>query len=291
MNGGRPKSSNLGAAASQREAGKMTLQRALLLTVLLCLDSNLAQANPSVVLDMSDLELSFSENFDHLDVSAWGPGTRWIAHTPWKGDFGSARFADPQQNFPFTVADGHLRIEALKGPDGKWRSGLLASVDAAGRGFAQKFGYFEIRAKLPAGKGLWPAFWLVGLDRLDRSTTHTAEVDIIEHYGHMPDRYTAAIHVWDRAQRKRSVTQHRQIGVRSGSLYEAFHTYGARIDEHDIRFYFDRREVWSVPTPPEQRQPMFLLLNLGLGAGWPIDAAPSPSFMYVDYVRVWQSKR
>src|SRR5690606_22264058 len=79
------------------------------------------QAEPGKQLDLSGYRLTFEENFDTLDVSAWGPGTRWIAHTPWYGDFGDAKFTDPQPGFPFTIKDGVLRIEARKGEDGKWR--------------------------------------------------------------------------------------------------------------------------------------------------------------------------
>ena len=45
-----------------------------------------------------------------------------------------------------------------------------------------------------------------------------------------------------------------------------------------------------MPTPAEHHQPMYMLIDLGLGAGWPIDEAPSPSYMYVDYVRAWQKR-
>jgi beta-glucanase (GH16 family) len=238
------------------------------------------------MIDLSQYELTFNDDFDALDVSAWGPGTRWIAHTPWNGDFGSAKFANPTPGFPFTVKDGLLRIEARKFDDNRWRSGLLASVDRDGNGFAQKFGYFEMRAKLPAGKGLWPAFWLVGVDR----STHTSEIDVIEHYGHFPGRYTVSVHVWDRKERKKSRSVHERISVPEGSLYDGFHTFGASVDRDWIRIYFDRREVWRTKTPPEHHQPMYVLVDLGLGAGWPIDEAPDPSFMYVDYIRVWAKK-
>jgi beta-glucanase (GH16 family) len=260
--------------------------RVLLLLLVLAGLPTRGRADTGDELNLSDLIQTFSEDFDALDVSAWGPGTRWIAHTPWNGDFGSAAFADPKPGFPFTTHDGQLRIEAAKGADGKWRGGLLASVDREGKGFAQQFGYFEMRARFPAGKGLWPAFWLIGLDR----STHTSEVDVVEHYGHMPARYTASVHVWDRKEPKKSRTTHKFVAVPPNSLYADFHTFGVKIDSEWTRFYFDRREVGSVPTPVEHHQPMYMLIDLGLGAGWPIDEAPSPSYMYVDYVRAWQKR-
>lgn len=243
-------------------------------------------AGDNGILDLSRYQLAFSEEFDTLDVSARGPGTRWIAHTPWNGDFGAAVFADPTPGFPFTVENGVLRIEARKDQGGRWRSGLLASVDPGGRGFAQRFGYFEMRARLPAGEGVWPAFWLIGLDR----GTHTAEVDILEHYGHMPERYTCAVHVWDRTDRSRSQSVHRRISVPPGVLYDRFNTFGASIEPEWIRFFFNYQEVWRTPTPSQHRRPLYVLANLGLGAGWPIERAPDPSHMYIDHIRVWALK-
>src|SRR3546814_11922334 len=63
--------------------------------------------------------ITFDENFDTLDVSPWGPGTRWIAHTPWYGDFGAAKFTDPSANFPFKTRDGILTIEMRQDPGGE----------------------------------------------------------------------------------------------------------------------------------------------------------------------------
>src|SRR5258708_10758752 len=86
-------------------------------------------------LDFKKMQRTFSEDFDDtLSVSPWGPNTRWIAHTPWAGDFGDARFADPMLGvFPFTVKDGILRIGARKCADGKREPGLLASASNTGR--------------------------------------------------------------------------------------------------------------------------------------------------------------
>lgn len=115
-----------------------------------------ADTEKAPTLNLAGYKLVFNEEFDKpLDVSPWGPGTRWIAHTPWRGDFGDAQFTDPKDGFPFTVADGILRIEARK-TNGKWRAGLLASNDAKGNGFSLQYGYFEMRAKMPPGPGVWP---------------------------------------------------------------------------------------------------------------------------------------
>src|SRR3546814_11937199 len=71
----------------------------------------------------------------------------------WYGDFGATKFTDPSASFPFTTRDGILTIKMRQDPGGEiWRSGLLASADPKGNGFAQKYGYFEIRAKMPGDR-------------------------------------------------------------------------------------------------------------------------------------------
>lgn len=237
-------------------------------------------------LDLTGFRQTFIEEFDRLDVSAWGPNSRWIAHTPWNGDFGDAAFANPGDGFPFTIDKGELRIEMRRGSDGKWRSGLLASVDAAGNGFSQQYGYFEIRTRLPRGKGVWPSFWLIGVNRV-RDKQYTAEIDVFEHQGHHPSRFTSAIHAVDRLNRKSLAEGWNRTQVDGTILSDRFNTFGVLVDAEQIRFYFNRREVWQYPTPEIHRQPMFLLLNLGLGSGFRIDETPSPSFMHVDYVKAW----
>jgi beta-glucanase (GH16 family) len=233
-------------------------------------------------IDPEGWDVSFEDTFDRLDVSARGPGTRWTAHTPWNGDFGDARFVDPAPNYPFTIQDGILRIEAKKNAKGFWQSGLLASTDAKGNGFTQRYGYFEMRARFPAGDGVWPAFWLAS-----RGPVKAIEVDVVEHYGHAPDQYTASLHIWDRKTPKLSKSFHQRISVTKGALSAQFHTYGVSVQEDRIRYFLDRQEVWSIETPAELQQPFIILVDLALGAGWPIENTPSPSFMEVDYVRVW----
>lgn len=243
-------------------------------------------------LDLSGFHLTFREEFEvPLDVSAWGPGTRWIAHTPWAGDFGDARFADPRSDFPFTVKDGILHIEARKDEKGKWSSGLLASNDPRGNGFSQQYGYFEMRAKLPPGPGVWPAFWLCSsYNRKDKAAGRdgSVEIDVLEYYGRAPCSFTATVHTWlPKPHRSEGHT----ITTRSYEVSSGFHTYGCMIDPQQITMYFDGIKVWQCKTPPEHNKPLMVLLNLALGPGWPIDKTPNPSIMEVDYVRVYSKSQ
>lgn len=233
-------------------------------------------------LDIARMSLSFEDNFDKLDASAWGPGTRWITHTPWSGDFGAARFADPGERTPFATKDGILSIKASRDPEGDWQSGLLASVDPTRNGFSQRYGYFEMRAKLPTGPGLWPAFWLIGKD----SSKTTAEIDVIEYYGDKPGGYATTAHVWYRDGGHYSKYNRNEV-FRETDPTE-FHTYGVKIDPEWIRFYFDRRLVWKTETRPEHRQPMYMLVNLALVDEPSHKLTPDPSFMYVDYIRAYR---
>ncbi|WP_245472205.1 glycoside hydrolase family 16 protein [Rhizobium jaguaris] len=235
-------------------------------------------------LDISKMTLTFEDNFDSLSVSPWGPGTRWIAHTPWNGDFGGARFTDPKGDFPFKTEDGMLRITAARDSKGEWRSGLLASVDAKGDGFSQQYGYFEMRARLPDGPGVWPAFWLIGKDR----SKSTAEIDVLEYYGDKPGAYSATVHVWHRGGKHDS--DYSRINVFGDSSPTDLHTYGVKIDTDFIRMYFDGKFVWKTKVLPEHRQPMYILVNLGIVDSITKMVAPDPSFMFVDYVRAYQFK-
>ncbi len=236
-------------------------------------------------LDLSNYEVSFAEEFDTLDVSAWGPKTRWIAHTPWNGDFGDAQFVDPRPGFPFTVDNGMLTITAARNENGKWEAGLLSGHDLKGNGFAQTYGYFEMRAKLPPGEGVWPAFWLMGTER----DKYAVEVDVIEFYGHDPKKFQSYYHIWQRdGQYPEKHVGHMQQG--DIDLTDDFHTFGVMIEKDKTTFYLDGRSYWSFDTPEEFAQPLFPLVNLALGSGFSIENTPDPSRLLVDYIRIYKKK-
>ncbi|MBY0421592.1 MAG: glycoside hydrolase family 16 protein, partial [Parvularculaceae bacterium] len=230
-------------------------------------------------------ELSYTDEFDELNVSA-RCGAAWFSRTPWNGDFGDARFADPAPGFPFLIEKGVLRIEASRDVAGRWSSGLLSARDSCRKGFAQRYGYFEIRAMLPEGAGFWPAFWLIGVN----TERFTAELDVFEHHGHSPSTFVTTMHVHPWAKDVARVNVGHVTEVKPGLLSERFNTWGVEIGETDTVVYFNRREVWRFPTPPELRQPMYPLINLALDLGFATPDTPEKAFMYVDYFRAYSRK-
>lgn len=240
-------------------------------------------------LNLCDFELAFADEFDELAIAPrkLEGKARWTAHTPWNGDFGEAAFSDPRPDWPFTAADGKLRITARRDENGRWRSGLIAAADASGKGQGVQYGYFEARMKFPPGPGTWPAFWLMSLQPAWQ--TPKIEIDVVEYYGPMTDRYFVTGHVWyggnDRHLTRRAGTR---LPVPAGSLTDGFHRYGVRVDAQQITYFLDGVAMWRQPTPAEHKSPLYPLVNLALGSGYPIDKTPNPSTLEVDYVRVYR---
>lgn len=259
-----------------------------LIAALIALNVPLTEAISTEDADSTSCKLRpvFMENFDDESISARKIGpARWIAHTPWNGDFGDARFIDPGPAGPFKVKDGMLSITASKDEKGQWTSGLIAAADATGAGSGTRYGYFEARMKMPPGPGTWPAFWLAAQKPAEVSDGNV-EIDVIEYYGQFTSAYQAVLHIWykDKAKKRGSG---QKIDVADHSLVRDFHTYGVDISPRNITYFLDRKPVWVQPTPPELDVPMYPLVNLALGSGWPIDRTPNPSTLLVDYVHVY----
>lgn len=247
-------------------------------------------------LNLHGFKLEFEEDFSKpLDVSPWGPKTRWIAHTPWAGDFGDARFMDPEPGFPFIIKDGTLQIEAKKSEDfaktdqwkRPWASGLLASCDPKGNGFALQYGYFEARMKMPSGPGVWPAFWLASAyDRTNKEAGKdgSIEIDVIEYYGHFPSSYRTALHVWEPKPHQGAGAS---VTTPENAPSTGFHDYGVLVEKENITFFYDGVEVWKQKTPQVHNKPLMLLVNLALGSGYSIENTPNPSWLYVEHIRAY----
>jgi hypothetical protein len=240
-------------------------------------------------IDLCDYKPAFMEDFPDLSIASRVlNGARWIAHTPWNGDFGDAGFADPGPKGPFALKDGELLITASRNDNGRWRSGLIAAADASGQGTGVQYGYFEARMSLPPGPGTWPAFWLSSL-RPAKAESPSVEIDVIEYYGQFDFAYSSALHVWYKGADK-ALSRHivHKNPVAPGSLVGQPHDYGVRVTPEEITYYFDRTPIWRQPTPPELKAPLFPLVNLALGSGFPIDKTPDPSVLAVKYVHLYE---
>jgi beta-glucanase (GH16 family) len=182
---------------------------------------------------------------------------------------------------PFSVSNGILTIrsEPHTSPNGKkYTSGVVTTFNS----FNQTYGYFETRAKMPPGKGLWPAFWM-----LPRNAGSPPEFDIFEFWGSNPAMLLT--------------TSHSAIITPSDShcypnvadMTVEFHTYGFEWNRSTLTWYFDGVRVCESPTRSDQNQPFYMILGSGVTsgsyAGTPDDANVWPSDLQIDYVRVWQT--
>ena len=276
-----------GGRGRTRAATPVVLALGLALTLASGRDKPRAQsvAPGTEALDLKGYTLAFEDRFTDMSIGELpGSGRRWYNHTPWGGDFGEAAFAAPGPDGPFSNGPGGLSITARRGSDGHWRSGLISSRDRDGpdgRGFALKYGYFEISAKLPSGMGTWPAFWLIGEDK----SASSAEIDVMEYYGGFPSYYHCVAHIW-RGGRD-VLNRDFMVKVPDGSLSDRFNTFGVLIRPDFTTFYLNRRKIVAIETPPEYRQPFYVLANLAIGA-WPTAGLPSPRVMQIAYIRAYQ---
>lgn len=189
------------------------------------------------------------------------------------------------------IERGMLVIEARKepftGPRGRGDY-TSASIETKGLGSWQ-YGRLEMRARLPQGRGVWPAFWTLG----DKGGWPACgEIDIMEFVGHDPNKTHGTLH-W------RAGGKHASKGgnLAVSEPWEDFHVYAVEWSADRIDFFYDDTKFNSIALAQADdggsnafRQPHYLKLNLALGGSWggKIDDAVLPQRFIVDYVRVYQ---
>jgi beta-glucanase (GH16 family) len=231
--------------------------------------------------DPSAWSLTFEDTFTGGAID----GTKW--HTTYRYDGRSLPGngeLECYQDDAFAFADHRLQIVADKksvactspAATYDYSSGALASYDL----FSQLYGYFELRARMPAGKGMWPAFWL-----LPQSGAWPPEIDVVELVDVMTTSYHTLHYV--------SNGMHESDGApytmpADGSL--DFHTYAVKWAPGVIVWYVDGVEVRRV-THDVPGEPFYVLVDLAIGGYWPgspDDTTVFPAYMQVDYVRAFQ---
>ena len=168
-----------------------------------------------------------------------------------------------------------------------------AKITTRGKVLAQP-GRVEARIKLPAGQGLWPAFWMLGHDSPATPWPACGELDIMENKGSQPTTTSSALHGPGYSGATPFAHSH---DLASGVLADDFHTFAVEWDSLHVRFFVDDTAHYGITRDAVERygksvldQPFFLILNLAVGGnfdGDPRSDAIFPATMLVDYVRVY----
>ncbi len=191
------------------------------------------------------------------------------------------------------IRDGRLFISAHKeslATAADWGRQRYTSARMITRGKAQwTYGFFEVRAKMPCGKGTWPAIWTLGAGG---RWPDDGELDIMEHVGSDPQRVSSAVHV--------AMGHAGQAFSGSLELPDActqFHRYQMHWTPDGVTFGVNGRSFLRYPKTDVGPRgwpfdaPQFLILNVAIGGdlGGPVDDSIFPVTMEVDYVRVYQA--
>lgn len=229
-------------------------------------------------------QLSFADEFSGSTLDS----AKWITTDGW-GNRGYPAHGELQCYTPnnFAFSGGILSITARReyspnclpstASPMNYTSGMISTA----RSFQQQYGYYEIRARLPKGNGLWPAFWTLPADK-----TISAEVDIMEAIGSIPTSVFLALHYYQGDQYLHSA------GWFAGPDFSAaFHTFGIDWQPGVITFYGDGIARHVARTSGVPNKPMYLIANLAVGGNWPGNpdaSTPFPSTLQIDYIRAYQ---
>jgi beta-glucanase (GH16 family) len=180
---------------------------------------------------------------------------------------------------PWTVNNGVLTITATPTPS--WLSGSVNNYSYVSgelntyHSFTQTYGYFEMRAQLPAGQGFWPAFWLMPEDG-----SWPPELDIMEALGQNPNYLVTTSHS--------AYAGMESLWTQVPNMTTGYHTYGMDWEPDYITWYFDGKAVYQIATPADMNKPMYIIANLAVGGNWPGPADGYSSAQYnIDYIRAY----
>jgi beta-glucanase (GH16 family) len=196
---------------------------------------------------------------------------------------------------------GQLMIVARRAPPGlscHYGPCLYTSAKITTRGtLPVSPGRVEARIKIPAGQGLWSAFWMLGHDHPATPWPDCGELDIMELQGSDPTTSSSAVHGPGYSG---ATPFYHPYKLDGGSFSEDFHTFAVEWDPLHIVFFVDETVHYGVPRDAVQTygtwkfdQPFYLILNLAVGGrfdGDPTSDAIFPATMLVDYVRVYKEQ-
>ena len=234
--------------------------------------------------------------------------------TKWGYEKGFVREAEPQYYTEKRlknchVDNGMLVIEGIKEqyPNPNYKPGsdrrrekdefapyTSASINTFGK-YSWTYGRIEVRAKVPPGKGTWPAFWMLGDTHFSLGWPRCGEIDIMEYLGRDSINVHGTVHYAD------SLGKHQQQGVAKmvGKPADGFHIYAVDWDDKGMSFYYDDLKYFTFSYASMKnadssvfKKKFYVLINLALGSahdwGGPQDDSVLPAKYLIDYVRVYQ---
>ena len=248
--------------------------------------------------------LAWSDEFD-------GPAGARPDTAKWVADTGGQGWGNREREYYTTRAEnlsldgeGNLIITARAARPGStdrcWYGACAytsARIKTKGR-FAQAYGRFEARIRIPRGQGIWPAFWLLGQNIDTVGWPRAGEIDIMENIGREPRIVHGTVHGpgYSGGQGISGADT-----LRDRSYADDFHVYVVEWNPDDISWLVDGRvyrRTTSADLPAGTTwvfdHPFFVLLNLAVGGDWPGDpdsTSTYPQQMVVDYVRVYRSSQ
>jgi beta-glucanase (GH16 family) len=172
----------------------------------------------------------------------------------------------------------------------QYNSGMIESHQK----FAQRYGYFEVRAKLPAGAGFQPAFWMLPELKTYGVWPYSGEIDVVEGFTAFKGMVSPHLHYMGSTGVQTGPGAYCTISTASS----AFHTYAVEWSPSKMNFLYDGKSCWSIskwsplapltqPAPFDTAFYLNLQLATGYGTNAPTAATVYPSTFAIDYVRVW----
>ena len=251
-------------------------------------------------------ELTWSDEFNGANGSSPDP-TKWTFASGGSG-WGNHEL-ESYTSRPVNVQqkNGDLVITAQKenytGSDGVARHYTSGRILTQGL-FSQAYGRFEARIQLPLGKGIWPAFWMLGNNIGKVGGPTAGEIDVMENIGN-PMKIYSTLHgpqgSMESGQYYTAAPQVKYMLPAGEAVNTGFHIYAVEWKPNDVKFFVDDKmagEFTRADMPAGAiwvfDHPFFILLNVAVGGNWP--GAPDattifPQRMLVDYVRVYKAAR
>ena len=199
------------------------------------------------------------------------------------------------------VENGHLIIEARRD---RWNGHEYTSARLVSKGKGDwTYGRFEVRAKLPSGRGTWPAIWMLPSGKTYGGWPNGGEIDIMEHVGFDPDVVHASVHT---KSYHHSIKTQKTAKINVPTARTEFNTYAVEWTPEEIRafvndqhFFTFKNERLTNSTADYKQWPFdqafHLLLNVAVGGTWGgaegVDQTIWPQRMEIDYIRVYQAAK